>query len=60
VIEHDEIVEIMAGHRDPALAPEPRFEQRERHNLPAAVTRSEPPPDERPRRGSRSKPPPGR
>ena len=30
VIEHDEIVEIMAGHRDSSLAPEPRFAPIER------------------------------
>ena len=59
VIEHDAIVEIMAGHRDPALAPKPRFEQPERANLHAAATRSEPPEPELPER-PRSQPPPGR
>ena len=59
VIEHDAIVEIMAGHRDPALAPEPRFEQPQRANLPAAATRSEPIEPEQPER-PQSRPPPGR
>jgi len=58
VIDHDTIVEIMAGHRDSALAPEPRFEP-DRANLPAAATASKPPRQAGPERPS-SQPPPGR
>jgi len=41
VIEHDEIVSIMAGHRDTALAPEPRFEPE--RGTPAVVARTHDP-----------------
>ncbi len=56
VIEHEEIVEIMAGHRDSALAPKPRFEPRKRprQGRVAAALRSTGEPQAR----SRSKPPP--
>jgi len=57
VIEHDEIVEIMAGHRDTALAPEPRFEPD--RGTPAAVTRTHDP--ARPGdAAAEGEPPPGR
>jgi cell division protease FtsH len=52
VIEHEEIVSIMAGHREAALAPPPRYEPRPGGS--AAVTRAEggepmtPPPSESP------------
>jgi len=59
VIDHDEIVRIMKGHRDPALAPEPRYEPRERPrngSRPAEVLGSKAPVDDG---QSTSTPPPG-
>jgi len=56
VIEHEEIIAIMAGHRDPSLSPAPRFEPERGRQAsvsaatPPAETEGEPP----------SVPPPGR
>ncbi len=57
VIEHDEIVSIMAGHRDTALAPEPRFEPE--RGTPAVVTRTHDPAQSRDA-APEDEPPPGR
>jgi len=46
VIEHDEIAAIMAGHRDSALSPEPRFEPEDRGAAtPIARAEEIPPPE---------------
>jgi cell division protease FtsH len=44
VIEHDEIIAIMAGHRDSALSPPPRFDPD--REAQASVTASTPAEDE--------------
>ncbi len=57
VIEHDEIIAIMAGHRDSALSPPPRFEpDRSRRASVAAASEADDEPDE----GPTSVPPPRR
>ncbi len=62
VIEHDEIVEIMAGHRDPALAPEPRFEpaRGSAGAMSRAKSHESTPKESHPPERPRSEPPPGR
>ena len=57
VIEHDEIVSIMIGHRDSALSPEPR---RDPDRAAAAVVVSGQEPGEQPGSPPASPPPPGR